>query len=87
MISHFELNEIFIWIIIKVYSEVVGTFLFLFLFFVCLFVCLFFRDRFSLYSPGCPGTHFVDQVGLERRNPPASVSRVLGLNACTTTAR
>jgi hypothetical protein len=27
---------------------------------ICLFVCLFFRDRVSLYSPGCPGTHFVD---------------------------
>jgi hypothetical protein len=23
------------------------------------------RDRASLYSPGCPGTHFVDQAGLE----------------------
>jgi hypothetical protein len=27
-----------------------------------LFVCFVFvfRDRVSLYSPGCPGTHFVD---------------------------
>jgi hypothetical protein len=25
----------------------------------------FFRDRVSLCSPGCPGTHFVDQAGLE----------------------
>jgi hypothetical protein len=33
----------------------------------CLF--LFFRDRVSLYSPGCPGTHFVDQAGLELRDP------------------
>jgi hypothetical protein len=24
----------------------------------------FFRDRVSLCSPGCPGTHFVDQAGL-----------------------
>jgi hypothetical protein len=55
--------------------------------FVCLFVCLFvFRDRVSLYSPGYPGTHFVDQVSLELRNPPASASQVLGLKACTTTA-
>jgi hypothetical protein len=46
-----------------------------------------FRDRVSLYSPGCPGIHFVDQTGLELRNPPASVSQVLGLKACTTTAR
>jgi hypothetical protein len=24
-----------------------------------------FQDRVSLYRPGCPGTHFVDQAGLE----------------------
>jgi hypothetical protein len=57
------------------------------LIFVCLFVVVVFRDRVSLYSPGCPGTHFVDQAGLELRNPPASASRVLGLKACATTAR
>jgi hypothetical protein len=50
--------------------------------FFCLFV---FRDRVSLYSPGCPGTHFVDQADLELRNPPASASQVLGLKACATT--
>jgi hypothetical protein len=44
---------------------------------VCLFVCLFFRDRVSLCSPGCPGTHSVDQVGLELRNSPASAFQVL----------
>jgi hypothetical protein len=55
------------------------------LFFVCLFVCLFFRDRISLYSPGCPGTHFVDQAGLELRNLPASASRMLGLEVCAMT--
>jgi hypothetical protein len=43
-----------------------------------------FRDRVSLYNPGCPGTHFVDQAGLELRNPPASASRVLGLKVCAT---
>jgi hypothetical protein len=48
---------------------------------------LVFRDRVSLCSPGCPGTHSVDQAGLEFRNPPASASQVLGLKACTTTAR
>jgi hypothetical protein len=53
-------------------------------FFLFCFV-LFFRDRVSLYSPGCPGAHFVDQAGLELRNPPASASRVLGLKACATT--
>jgi hypothetical protein len=45
---------------------------------------LVFRDRVSLYSPGCPGTHFAVQAGLELRNPPASASRVLGLKACAT---
>jgi hypothetical protein len=46
----------------------------------------FFRDRVSLYSPGCPGTHFVDQAGIELRNLPASASQVLELKACATTA-
>ena len=54
------------------------TIFFLFLIF------LVFCDRASLYSPSCPGTHFVDQVGLELRNSPASASRVLGLKACAT---
>jgi hypothetical protein len=47
---------------------------------------LVFQDRVSLYSPGCPGTHSIDHTGFELRNPPASVSQVLGLKACTTTA-
>ena len=51
---------------------------------VFLFV-LVFRDRVSLYSSDCPGTHFVDQAGLELRNLPASASQVLGLKVCTTT--
>jgi hypothetical protein len=55
-------------------------FFFLFFFFV-------FRDRVSLYIPGCPGTHCVDQAGLELRNPPASASQVLGLKVCVITAR
>jgi hypothetical protein len=41
---------------------------------------------FSLYNPGCPGTHFVDQADLELRNLPASDSQVLGLKVCATTA-
>ena len=45
------------------------------------------RDRVSLYSPGCSGTHSVDQTVLELRNPPASASQALGLQACATTAR
>jgi hypothetical protein len=35
--------------------------------------CFVFRDTVSLCSPGCPGTHFVDQAGLELRNPPAEL--------------
>jgi hypothetical protein len=38
-----------------------------------------------LCSPGCPGTHSVDQAGLELRNLPASASQVLGLKECATT--
>jgi hypothetical protein len=55
--------------------------------YVCMYVCMYFQDRVSLYSSGCPGTHFVDQAGLELRNPPASASQVLGLKVCATTAR
>jgi hypothetical protein len=57
------------------------------LFFFFFFFFLVFRDRVSLYSPGCSGTHSVDQAGLELRNPPASASQVLGLKACATTAQ
>jgi hypothetical protein len=57
---------------------------FSFLFFSFFF---FFRDKVSLCSPGCPGTHFVDQAGLELRNPPAVATQVLGLKACATTAQ
>jgi hypothetical protein len=64
----------------NVLKEVSGFTTFLF---VCLFV-LFFPDRVSLCSPGCPGTHFVEQAGLKLRNLPASASRVLGLKVCTT---
>jgi hypothetical protein len=56
--------------------------LFCFVLFCCFFFFfLVFQDRVSLYSPGCPGTHFVDQAGLELRDPPAFASRVLGLKA------
>ena len=52
-----------------------------------LFLFFVFQDGVSQCSPGCLGTHSVDQVGLECRNPPASDSQVLGLKACATTAR
>ena len=45
------------------------------------------RDRVSLCSPGCPGTHSVDLAGLELRNLSASASQVLGLKVCAITAR
>jgi hypothetical protein len=64
----------------------VCLFVCLFLFLFCLFVCLF-RDRVFLYSPGYPGTHFVDQAGHKLRNPPASASQVLGLKTCATITR
>jgi hypothetical protein len=51
----------------------------------CFVLFCFFRDRVSLYSPGCLGTHFVDLASLELRNSPASATQVLGLKACTTT--
>jgi hypothetical protein len=47
--------------------------------FVCLFVC-FSGQGFSLYSPGCPGTHFVDQAGPELRNPSASAPPSAGMH-------
>jgi hypothetical protein len=49
------------------------------------FFFLVFRDRVSLCSSGCSGTHFVDQAGLELRNLPVSASQVLGLKVCATT--
>ena len=52
-----------------------------FFFCCCCFVC--FRDRVFLYSPGCPGIHFVDQAVLKLRNLPASASGVLGVCATT----
>jgi hypothetical protein len=61
-------------------SLCISYFFLFFLFFV-------FLRQVSLCSPGCPGTHSVDQAGLELRNPPASASRVLGLKPCATTGR
>jgi hypothetical protein len=49
----------------------------IFLSFFLSFFTFIFLDRVSLCSPGCPGTHSVDQAGLELRNPPASASQVL----------
>jgi hypothetical protein len=67
-------------------AHIISFPLVLFILFYYLFIYLFliFQDRVSLYSPGCPGTHFVDQADLGLRNPPASASQVLGLKACAT---
>jgi hypothetical protein len=46
-----------------------------------------FQDRVSLCNSGCPGTHTVNQSGLELRDPPASASQVLGLKVCTPTTQ
>ena len=54
---------------------------------VVVVLVLVFQVRVSLCSPGYPGTHFVDQTGLELRNLPASASQVLGLKVCTTTTQ
>lgn len=35
------------------------------------------RDRVSLCDPGCSGTCFVHQAGLDLRDPPSSVSPLL----------
>jgi hypothetical protein len=49
-----------------------------FLFFVLFCLVFVLRDGVFLCSPGCRGTHSVDQAGLELRNLPASASQVLG---------
>lgn len=44
-----------------------------------------FQDRVSLTRSGFSGTHFINQAGLELRDPPASTSHVLGLKVYVTT--
>jgi hypothetical protein len=43
-----------------------------FVLFVLFCFVLFSQDRVYLCSPGCPGTHSVDQAVLELRDLPAS---------------
>jgi hypothetical protein len=63
-------------------------FCFCFVFFVVVLFCfVLFRDRVTLYSSGCPETHFVDQADLELRNLLASASQGLGLKVCATTTQ
>jgi hypothetical protein len=65
------------------------TYNFLFSFFLSFFFFFgfcFFPDRVSLCSPGCSGTHSIDQAGLKLKNLPAFASQVLELKVCATTA-
>ena len=60
------------------------------IFFSCfilfLLACLCFETGFLCCNSDCPGTHSVDQAGLELRELPASASQVLGLKVYATTA-
>jgi hypothetical protein len=51
------------------------------------FYFVLFLDGVSLCSPGNPGSHSVDQAGLELRDLPDSASRVLVSKVCVTTLR
>jgi hypothetical protein len=55
---------------------------------VFFFVFFFFFETgfLCIVLVGCPGTHSVDQAGLQLRNPSASASRELRLKVCATTA-
>jgi hypothetical protein len=46
-------------------SSYIALHFFFFFFGVAIFLLLLFQDRLSLCSPGCPGTHSVNQAGLE----------------------
>ena len=70
-----EENTISVLLNLTYFIIMVSSFIFL------VFGFLVFGDRVSLCRPGCSGTHFVDQAGLELRNLPASASQVLGLKA------
>ena len=66
--------DIYIYFLILLYSP-----------FFFLFIFWFFWDKVSLCSRGCPGTHSVNQAGLQLRNLPASASQMLGLKVWATT--
>lgn len=63
-------------------------FFFTFIFFCCLFGGFFF-SFFSpkTCSPSCPGTHYIDQSGLELRDALDSASQVIGSKVWATTAQ
>ena len=55
--------------------------------FFVLYLFLFFNTGFFCIALAVLELIFVDQAGLELRNPPASASQVLGLKVCATTAQ
>jgi hypothetical protein len=61
----------------------------MYLFFIYLFIFIFcfwfFETGFLCIALAVLELTFVDQAGLELRNPPASASRMLGLKACAAT--
>jgi hypothetical protein len=50
------------------------------------FFSFFFQDRVSLCSPGCPGTHSVDQAGLELTERPLPLTPSAVTNGVRSTA-
>ncbi|GAB1286774.1 E3 ubiquitin-protein ligase UBR1 [Apodemus speciosus] len=62
----------------KILHELIFSSFFMEMEYKKLFAMEFVKERVSLYSPGCPGTHSEDQAGRKLRNP-ASASQVLGL--------
>jgi hypothetical protein len=79
------LNSLVWFLVTHTYTEIIDLLFFKCLFFKKIYLFLWVsRDRVSLCNRGCPGTHSVDQAGLELRDPPASASWVLGLKACAT---
>jgi hypothetical protein len=37
------------------------------------FIFIFIGDRVSLHSPGCSGTHYIDQAGLKEIHLPLKI--------------
>jgi hypothetical protein len=70
------------YILLFLYFYIFYFILFYFILFYFILFYFIFRPRVSLCSPGCPGTHAVDQAG---QNLPASASQVLRLKVCATT--
>jgi hypothetical protein len=48
---------------------------------IIIIIIIGFQYKVFLCTPGCPGTHCVDQAGFKLRDLPASDSQVLGLKA------